>query len=384
MKIEDMKLEDVIARLVELDGIVERSEVVKEIEDATTEKQELLNRKVLLEDLKERKQIAKDLEAGKIEADNIFEERGDDKKMENKEMNATEYRNAWLRNLQGGKLTEIETRAFTGGSAVVPEETANMIIDKLVDFVPLLNEVELLRVKGNVKFAVQTAAPAPSLKKGGLKNDEATTTLTEVSLGSWTISTFVRIGADLASMAISAFEGWLTDKISEQLAYKIENYIINGAGTSEPTGIDKITWVADTNAKAWTGTGSILATKDIDGAIGLLPAAYDRNSKFLTSKKSFFADVIGLADINNVPLVQRENNKYMIRGYDVIFSDQVAADTMYFGDFKRGVVANLSNEVAIERGRNLEYNAYDYLGWCSFDSKPSGVASIVKITKTIA
>ena len=36
------------------------------------------------------------------------------------------------------------------------------------------------------------------------------------------------------------------------------------------------------------GHRQALAVADIDEAIGLLPSAYDRNSKFLMSKKTFY------------------------------------------------------------------------------------------------
>jgi HK97 family phage major capsid protein len=252
--------------------------------------------------------------------------------------------------------------------------------------VPLLNEIDLLRVKGNVTFAVNTVAPTVSIKAGGSAVDDATTTFVNVSLGSYTISTIVRIGADTASMAIDAFEGWLIGKIAEQLSYKIEHYIINGDGEGEPTGIDlaftSSAWADGTDAVDWASTS--LGTVDIDKAIGLLPAAYDRNAKFLMSKKTFFQSVIGLEDVNNVPLVSREEGKYRIRGYEVIFSDQVTTGDIFYGDFKRGMVGNLSNEVQVERDRNLSYNAWDYLGWCSFDCKPSKVKAIIKIASDIA
>ena len=257
-----------------------------------------------------------------------------------------------------------------------------MIIDKLVDAVPLLNEVELLRFKGNASFAVQSVAPAPTLKAGGSAVDEATTTLVEVTLGSYTMSALVRIGADVASMAINAFEGWLTDKLVEQLAYKIEYYIIKGSGESQPKGVDAITYTDGTNAVDWASTA--LAVADIDEAIGLLPSAYDRNSKFLMSKKTFYTNVSGLTDTNNFPVIERVGNGFMLRGYPVLFSDQVDAGDIFFGDFKRGMVANLSNDLQVEKGRNLAYNAYDYLGWASFDCKPSGINCIVKIASDIA
>jgi len=385
MKLEEMNLEQVTQRLAELDEEVRNANDVEFVNKATEEKKDLLARKAELEDLESRKQAALDISAQKVEP-KVIETRKENEMEKTFAIDSVEYRNAWLNAMKNTQVSEAEQRALTGASYLVPTATANKVLDSLVDMVPLLNEIDLLRVKGNVTFAVNTVAPTVSIKAGGSAVDDATTTFVNVSLGSYTISTIVRIGADTASMAIDAFEGWLIGKIAEQLSYKIEHYIINGDGESEPTGIDlafvSSAWTNETDAVDWASTS--LGTVDIDKAIGLLPAAYDRNAKFLMSKKTFFQSVIGLEDVNNVPLVSREEGKYRIRGYEVIFSDQVTTGDIFYGDFKRGMVGNLSNEVQVERDRNLSYNAWDYLGWCSFDCKPSKVKAIIKIASDIA
>ena len=296
-----------------------------------------------------------------------------------------EYRVAWLNSMRGVPLNDAEQRALTA-AGVVPEGTANLIIEKMVDMVPLLNEIELLRFKGNVVINVESATPAATYKAGGSAVDEATTTLTEVSLGYYTISTLISIGADMASMAIGAFEDWITRKLAEALSYKIEDAIVNGSGSSAPTGIDKAyvssAWADGTDSVDWASTA--LGIADIDEAIGMLPAAYDSNAKFLMSKKTFYTSCVNLTDVNNYPIVTREGNTFFIRGFQVIISDKVTAGDIFFGDFKRGMVGNLANEMQIERDRNLRYNAVDFLGWCSFDCKPSGVLAIIKIAADIA
>ena len=139
--------------------------------------------------------------------------------------------------------------------------------------------------------------------------------LIKVTLTGYNINAFLSIGADLESMALSAFEDWIVRKLSEAIAYKIEYYIINGDGNSAPQGIERYaTWdVSDGTAVDWTGgtSGDKLAVDDLDKAIGLLPAAYDRESKFLMSKKTFYTNVIGLQDENNLPVIQREGSSFI-------------------------------------------------------------------------
>ena len=320
---------------------------------------------------------------------NIIKDFKEERKLEVKTYlnGSEEYRIAYLKNLQGAKLDEIEQRALTGGSTALPKQTANIVIDKLVDMVPLLNEIELFRVDGNVNFMVNTVAPGATLEVAGAAVTESNATLVEVSLGGYNMNAFLSIGADLASMAVSAFEDWLVRKLTEAIAYKIEYYIINGDGNSAPKGIEKYaTWdVSDGTGVDWTGGqgGAALAVADLDSAIGLLPAAYDKESKFLMSKKTFYTNIVNLTDTNNLPVVQREGNKFIVRGFEVVFSDQVAANAIYFGSFKRGMAGNLGVDIKVEKQRNLRYNSYDFLGWGVFDCKPAQTGCIVKIASNI-
>jgi len=362
----------------DLDALIEETKSLKE------------ERKGILEHADKRKKLADDI-AGMEDAVVIknFKPESEERTMEVNQVGigSKEYRTAFIKNLQGAQLNEVEKRALTGGSSVLPEQTANMIVDKLVDMVPMLNEIELFRVDGNVNFTVSSAAPGATLEAAGGAVTESSATLVPVSLGGYNMNAFLSIGADLASMAVSAFEDWLVRKLTEAIAYKIENYIINGDGDSEPKGIEYYaTWdVSDGTAVDWTGGDSDdeLSVNDLDSAIGLLPAAYDGESKFLMSKKTFYTNVINLTDVNNLPVVEREGSKFRIRGFEVVFSDQVAANDIFFGSFKRGMAGNLGVDIQVEKQRNLRYNSYDFLGWGVFDCKPAQSGCIVKIASDI-
>lgn len=379
-----MRLKEIEERLaaikIELEGEnVDVDALEKEVNSLTEERKQIREkaekRKALLDG------IAKNTEATVIATPPKGEGRMADKLFT---PDTKEYRNAWLNNMRGVPVSDVEQRALSA-AGVVPVSTANIIIDRLVDMVPLLNEIELFRVRGNVTFNVQTAIPIPTIKAGGSAVDEATTTLTSVSLTGYTISTIVAVGADLGSMAIDAFEAWLTSKLAEGLAYKIEDYIVNGDGDSAPTGLKKasvgVAWADTVDAVDWYSTA--LGVVDLDEAIGMLPASYDRNAKFLMSKKTFFNSVVGLQDVNNYPVVRYEGGTYYIRGYKVIFSDKVKTNDIYFGDLKRAMAGNLGVDFTIERDRNLRYNSWDFLGWCVFDCKPAAKGTVIKIAADI-
>lgn len=383
MELDKMDLKMVTERLAELDLEVREMAVAEDVDKATEEKKELLERKAELVDLEKRKQTALDITAGKVIPKIIEERKEQPMEIKTFAIDSPEYRDAWLKNFQGKELNEVEKRVLTGGSSAIPEQTANMVVDRLVDMVPLLNEIELFRVDGNINFMVNTVSPGATLEPAGGGVTDSSATLVEVSLGGYNMNAFISIGADLASMAVSAFEEWLVRKLGEAIAYKIEYYIINGTGESQPKGIEKYAIWDDSNGTAVDWDGSALDVGDIDQAIGLLPAAYDNEAKFLMSKTTFYNNVVNLTDVNNYPVVQREGTKFMVRGFEVIFSDQVTADDIFFGSFKRGMAGNLGVDIKVEKQRNLRFNSFDFLGWGVFDCKPAQTGCIVKIAVDI-
>jgi len=385
------RLKEIEKRLAEIK--VELEKEGADIDALEQEVKELTEeRKEILEKIEKRNKIIKDIADGAgAPVPNFLpkeERKVDLNNMTHDEFLASpEYRTAYFKNLQGKDLTDVEKRALAGGSNALPVQTANTIVEKLRDMVPLLNEIDLFRMNGTVNVMVEKSAPNATKEAAGGAVTESSAELIKVTLTGYNINAFLSIGADLESMALSAFEDWIVRKLSEAIAYKIEYYIINGDGNSAPQGIERYaTWdVSDGTAVDWTGgtSGNKLAVDDLDKAIGLLPAAYDRESKFLMSKKTFYTNVIGLQDENNLPVIQREGSKFYIRGFEVLFSDQVADGDIYFGSFRRGMVGNLGVDIRVERQRNLRYNSWDFLGWGVFDCKPAQSGCIVKIASDI-
>ena len=90
----------------------------------------------------------------------VIEERKDEKNMILDKENilaSKEYRSAFFKSLQRKELNEAEKRAMTSASnsagAAIPTQTANILVQKMFDVAPLLSEITLLRIAGNVTVA---------------------------------------------------------------------------------------------------------------------------------------------------------------------------------------------------------------------------------------
>lgn len=305
---------------------------------------------------------------------------------EDDEKREKEYRNAFFKNLMGKTLTEAERRAIDSSDVpgAIPTQTANEIIRKLKQIVPLLGEVTLLHIAGNVTFAVENTKNEAALHTENASISASDDDLVSVTLGGYEIVKLIRISATVRTMSINSFESWLVDMLTEALAEKVEDYLVNGTGSSQPKGVAYArTWTDDTSGIAWAGAS--LANVDITEGIALLPGGYDRNAKFLMSKKTFWANVMPIRDDSKAPIVKEDGKGgYLIHGYPVMMSDKVANGVIFLGDYKK-IVANLAENFNVKASEHsgFAYNAVDYRGTCIFDSDVAVGEAFVKIAASL-
>ena len=140
MELKDMTLQDVEARLSAIEGEIEAAEEVEAVNTLADEKRSLLDRQAELKDLAERKADAKAIESREITGNKIEE----NTKMEEKRtfaVDTMEYRDAFMKKLQGKELTA-EERAAVTASAAIPTVTMNKIIG-ILERTPLIAAVDV-------------------------------------------------------------------------------------------------------------------------------------------------------------------------------------------------------------------------------------------------
>ena len=294
-----------------------------------------------------------------------------------------EYRSAWLKNLRRLPLTDAEKRAYANasgtGAEVVPTQTANEIISKVKKLAPMLNEVTLLHVEGAVKFVVEGTNNDAAIHTENAAITPAADTLTTVTLSGYEIVKLVQISDTVMTMSIAAFESWIVDMLAEAIARKVEDFFINGTGTSQPKGIDKAnTWGATNSVSV--GASASLTAANVQTLIGLLNAGYDRNAKFVMSKRTLFTDFMPLQDTSKNHIVTVQGNSYFVYGYPVLLSDYVKEHEAFLGDFKK-VCANLAESINVKNAYDIDTNSYKYSGIAIFDCQPAIGEAFVKLVK---
>ena len=386
MNISDMNLEELDARAQEILAEIETANEARAAE-LKAEAEEIKARKEELNAMEIRKQAAQALASGASGANTI--ERSEEDKMPVFTRDTKEYRSIWLRHLQGAPLTEEERSSLTSDTSAagyaIPTITENRIFETLVQVAPLIGEIELLHIPGNVSILYEGTVNAAALHTENASITAADDTIGRVLLTGYEMCKILTISAKMALMSIDAFEDWLVSNLTRKLAELIEHYIVNGTGSSQPTGIAKYaTWVANTNAVDWASTAPTAA--ELLKQISLVNASYLGVAKFLMNSSTFYNTIVTLRDDKNPGIVDISGPVPKIFGYPVVFSSKVAAGDLYFGSLKDGMVGNFAQDIEVEADKSSAFrsNGVDYRGACIFDCAPRGTGLIVKSAATIS
>ena len=373
-KFDEMNPEQLEARLAEL------------TEETSAEKRDALNNDDLEARIVEMEAIKAELEARKAAAaeearkaeeaaqmsgEKIIEE---EKRM-SFEVNTPEYRDAFLRNLQGKELTAEERTALAHGDYAIPQETVNKIWGKL-ELYPILNAIDVMHIPGTVILPVEGTVNNAAVVAMGTAATDSEDSLAKVSLGIYKIIKTVEITADVAAMAVPAFENWLVDRLANKVFRKISDLVVAGAGSgsSTLTGLTAITAMSTD----YTSTG--LTYGDLLNIIAELPSQYLPNAKFVMSREVFWKNVKAMKTENDVRVVNTDVGSpaaYNILGFPVIIDDNASTDVI-FGDLKEGYVLNFGKDVAIDRDESVGFRTGStvFRGMALCDGKPTGVGIV--------
>ena len=309
-------------------------------------------------------------EAARMTGRPVIEER-EEKKMF--EINSPEYRDAFLRNLQHKELNAEERAALSHGEYAIPQETANKIWGKL-ELYPILNAIDVMHIPGTVVLPVEgTVNNAAVVAMGSAATDSADA-LAKVNLGIYKIIKTIEITADVAAMAVPAFEDWLVDRLANKLFRKIADLVIVGTGTNTLTGLSTITAMTTD----YTSTG--VTYGDLLNIVAELPSEYLPNASWLMSRTTFWGGVKALNSSSDVRVVNTDVGSpaaYNVLGFPVIIDDNASTD-IYFGDLKEGYVLNFGKDVAVDRDESIGFRTGStvFRGMALCDGKPTGVGIV--------
>ena len=353
MKFDELNVEQLEARQTELAGMDTEGVATEELEERANELEAI---KAELKAREERaaaeEALRQEVAAGK---DPVVREFNMEEKKMNFEINSPEYREAFLKDLQGKELTN-EERAAVTATAAIPTKTMNEIVGKL-ELNPLLAAVDLTQIPGYVTYPAENSINEAAWVAMGNAATDSADSIQAVQLGAYKLIKTVEITADVEAMSIDAFESWLVARLANKIEKALDSAILNGGGadSSMATGI-KVTKSSQDGTFSRAG----ITWKQLTEVMGKLAPQYHANASFCMSPTLFFGKVLGMVDSQNNRVVvndPQEPRKYNILGFPAIIDGNAGTEELYFGDFKayklnlaKGIEVKKSEEAAFRTG----------------------------------
>ena len=232
MKLEEMTLADVEARLAEIETELE-TRSGEELDALKAEVVELQERKAILADLEQRQADAKALEEKRTEEPvTEIETRKEEKTMQKIEeyRNSEEYINAYAKYIKTGKDEEVRklltTNVGDAGQVAVPDFVYDII---KTDWLKsgILSLVKRISVQGNMKVQFElTAGDAVIHNEGSGAVSEEELTLGVVTLVPESIKKWISISDEVNDMKGEAFLRYIYDELTYKIARKAEAILI--------------------------------------------------------------------------------------------------------------------------------------------------------------
>ena len=345
MKIEEMTLADVEARLAEIEAELE-TRSGEELDALKAEVVSLQERKAVLADLEERQANAKALEEQRAtEPVKEIETRKEEKTMKTIEeyRNSEEYINAYAEYIKTGKDEEVRklltTNVGDAGQVAVPDFVYDII---KTDWLKsgILSLVKRISVQGNMKVQFElSAGDAVIHNEGSGAVSEEELTLGIVTLVPESIKKWISISDEVNDMKGEAFLRYIYDELTYKITRKAESILINKIKNLSTSASASAVNAKKVKAGAALGTIATalgqLNAEAVNPVIVMNPAT---KAAFLASVYSgqFYADPFeGLTVYlsNDLPAISAasENDVYAI-----------------VGDFGYGALANFPNGEATE------------------------------------
>ena len=353
MNLTELNVEQLEARQTELAGMDTEGVATEELEERANELEAI---KAELKAREERaaaeEALRQEVAAGK---DPVVREFNMEEKKMNFEINSPEYREAFLKDLQGKELTN-EERAAVTATAAIPTKTMNEIVGKL-ELNPLLAAVDLTQIPGYVTYPAENSINEAAWVAMGNAATDSADSIQSVQLGAYKLIKTVEITADVEAMSIDAFESWLVARLANKIEKALDSAILNGGGadSSMATGI-KVTKSAQDGTFSRAG----ITWKQLTEVMGKLAPQYHANASFCMSPTLFFGKVLGMVDSQNNRVVvndPQEPRKYNVLGFPCIIDGNAGTEELYFGDFKayklnlaKGIEVKKSEEAAFRTG----------------------------------
>ena len=366
MNIEEMNLEQVEARMAEIEAINPET-YEGEAEELRSELEALGARFEELEKRQKTEEVRKALEEGKIAPTKRIQKQEEEGR-KTMTFDSNEYRVAWDKMMLGLPMTDEERTAFTHTTGTTSGQTAgytihttlvNRIWDLFDGKQDILGDITIYRtgtILEVVKRTAIAAGDAGTVNEATAPSDDENITFAKVTLAGKDFAKTVKISYALGIMSMDGFESFIVKEIGDRIGAALAADVITQIGTDYySTGNDLD--VATSGKVVWT---------DIAGALAVLKNA--SNINVYASQATIYKYIVGMVDSTGRPLFQHDANEKIrgyLAGFPVKAEDAITDDLIWIGDPDQ-VVGNMVQDIMVESDRYIETHTIVYAGYARF------------------
>ena len=287
LEIRARKME--IRKALEGDGKVDLNALQEELKKLDAEQKEI----------EEREKIAQGIQLGK-EPEGVQKRSKPQTAVKKNPYESDEYRSAFMEYVTKGTPIPAEFRGAattTDAGALIPPTTLNRVIEKVRTYGNILPLVTRTAYKSGLAIPTSNVKPVAKWVAEGATSEKQNKVLGSITFGHYKLRCAVAVTLETENMTLSAFEDVIVSNVAEAMAVALEEAIINGTGSGQPTGI-----LAD-KSQGTTINAAKLDYNTLIKAEAAIPQAYEAGSVWVMNKATFMS-FIGMTDSNGQPIAR--------------------------------------------------------------------------------
>ena len=264
--------------------------------------EELRNLDAEQKDLEERERVAQSITLGNV-PENVQQRQNPAAAARPAQgLDSEEYRKAFMAYALRGTPIPAEFRSDAvantkDAGALIPPTTLNRVIEKVRTYGNILPLVTRTAYKSGLAIPTSEVKPVATWVAEGAGSDKQKKVLGTITFSHFKLRCAVAVTLEAEYMTLSAFEDVLVTNIAEAMAVALEEAIIKGNGTSQPTGI-----IHDLS-KGQTLNVASLSLDTLVKAEAALPQAYEAGSVWVMTKSTWM-QFVGMTDSAGQPIAR--------------------------------------------------------------------------------
>lgn len=250
-------------------------------------------------EIEEREKIAHDINVGK-ESSSAHKRQKPEEVAGVRDLDSEEYRKAFMDYVTRGTAIPTEFRDATNttdAGALIPPVTLNRVVEKIRTYGNILPLVTRTAYASGLAIPTSDVKPVATWVAEGATSTKQKKTLETVTFSHFKLRCAVAVTLETEYMSLSAFEDTIVSNVAEAMAVALEEAIIKGTGSGQPTGIIK---------DLTKGTAINVAKLGYDtlvNAEAAVPQAYEAGAVWVMTKQTFM-QFIGMTDSEGQPIAR--------------------------------------------------------------------------------